>query len=747
MRRVGDIGTWTADECAAAWGVKTPTFLGYVSRGQAPAALSDRPGGRRVWDADEVRRFPRPGPGRSRAGAGADAEALLAEMREVAEADRGTAGPAAGAAGGGQGAGPGDRTDGEGPGDLPADRLQLARRLQLVDDPPTLVHTSAGPCTSPGTCARHTRGVHGRASARSGPATFPKRPRAAASLCHRRRVQVTVEPEALAEWSAHARRTGASLDTRLAALDRDLAPLARAWHGAAADGFAARHRQWRARGGRAGPHAEPARVAGGDGRRQLPGGRGGEPPHLAHGVRARRRGDGRGSGPHPGGRRGHPGGGPGPDPRRGRPDGGMGHAGRRAHRVGRDGRWRRGRGGVRRGLRRHGRSRVAGLAPLPADGRRDRRGPGVDRQQPGRGRARLHRRGDGRRSSRSPHAARRCPAPALPRRPAAVRVPPGSVHSGRRRIRNGCGRPPVPGAPQQPACREPSTRCSQRSTSCWPRTRTRRSRRCAGSPEPRCRKTRHPGWRASSRARAGGSRRRAPGSPTSPSTPAAGSATRSPTTPRATSGTTRWAMSSTRSCGSSRAGSWRARKTRTCCGWTWRRSTTSMSARSPPCAESCTRRGRTGSRGSRRRWPRRPRLRRTSARSPRRRARWARRCRRPQRQALVEEVVAAGHKISPADVVQIARAPDGRVVWLERGDGRAGLSHILRAGRIREFTECGVAYAEIPGLAVRAVTHGTRLGTGARRWRRLRRRPRRRSPASRSSSWSDRTATSCRRTR
>ena len=38
-----------------------------------------------MWDADEVRRFPRPGPGRSRAGAGADAEALLGQMREVGE--------------------------------------------------------------------------------------------------------------------------------------------------------------------------------------------------------------------------------------------------------------------------------------------------------------------------------------------------------------------------------------------------------------------------------------------------------------------------------------------------------------------------------------------------------------------------------------------------------------------------------------------------------------------------------------
>lgn len=83
---MADIETWTADECAAAWGVKTPTWLGYVSRGQAPTALPEHDErGRRLWDADAVRRFPRPGAGRSRAGAGADAEALLGQMREVAE--------------------------------------------------------------------------------------------------------------------------------------------------------------------------------------------------------------------------------------------------------------------------------------------------------------------------------------------------------------------------------------------------------------------------------------------------------------------------------------------------------------------------------------------------------------------------------------------------------------------------------------------------------------------------------------
>lgn len=78
--------TWTSDECAAAWGVKATTWLGYVSRGQAPRPLPDLDErGRKRWDADEVRRFPRPGVGRSRAGAGPEADELLGQMRSVAE--------------------------------------------------------------------------------------------------------------------------------------------------------------------------------------------------------------------------------------------------------------------------------------------------------------------------------------------------------------------------------------------------------------------------------------------------------------------------------------------------------------------------------------------------------------------------------------------------------------------------------------------------------------------------------------
>jgi DNA-directed RNA polymerase specialized sigma24 family protein len=64
--------------------VKTPTWLGYVSRGQAPEPLPGD-GATKRWDAAEVRAFPRPGVGHSRAGAGAEAEELLSRMREVAD--------------------------------------------------------------------------------------------------------------------------------------------------------------------------------------------------------------------------------------------------------------------------------------------------------------------------------------------------------------------------------------------------------------------------------------------------------------------------------------------------------------------------------------------------------------------------------------------------------------------------------------------------------------------------------------
>lgn len=76
------VETWTAAECAEAWGVRPGTWASYVSRGQAPAPLPDTEPHR--WSAEQVRAFPRPGVGRSRSGAQPEAQALLAEMATVA---------------------------------------------------------------------------------------------------------------------------------------------------------------------------------------------------------------------------------------------------------------------------------------------------------------------------------------------------------------------------------------------------------------------------------------------------------------------------------------------------------------------------------------------------------------------------------------------------------------------------------------------------------------------------------------
>lgn len=83
MRHHGRVAetAWSSQQCAEAWGVKGPTWLGYVSRGQAPAPL---PGdGPKRWDPDAVRTFPRPGAGRSRAAASPEVVSLLEAMAAV----------------------------------------------------------------------------------------------------------------------------------------------------------------------------------------------------------------------------------------------------------------------------------------------------------------------------------------------------------------------------------------------------------------------------------------------------------------------------------------------------------------------------------------------------------------------------------------------------------------------------------------------------------------------------------------
>lgn len=78
--------------------------------------------------------------------------------------------------------------------------------------------------------------------------------------------------------------------------------------------------------------------------------------------------------------------------------------------------------------------------------------------------------------------------------------------------------------------------------------------------------------------------------------------------------------------------------------------------------------------------------------------------------ALIAEVQRHGHKISPDRVVRIARARDDRVVWLEKGDDRSGLQHIMKPVRIANFERQGIVADEIVDAVFAALVHGEPRG-------------------------------------
>jgi hypothetical protein len=86
-----------------------------------------------------------------------------------------------------------------------------------------------------------------------------------------------------------------------------------------------------------------------------------------------------------------------------------------------------------------------------------------------------------------------------------------------------------------------------------------------------------------------------------------------------------------------------------------------------------------------------------------------------QRGALIAEVAAGSDRIRAADVLQITRGWDGRPVWVARGNARGGLQHLLRPERVLAFLDKGIAPAEIPGLALRAVAEGPPIGRTRRK--------------------------------
>ncbi len=84
----------------------------------------------------------------------------------------------------------------------------------------------------------------------------------------------------------------------------------------------------------------------------------------------------------------------------------------------------------------------------------------------------------------------------------------------------------------------------------------------------------------------------------------------------------------------------------------------------------------------------------------------------PSSEELLAELARAGVKHDPSQVVAIRRLGDGRIVFLETGDARAGLRHIRR--HERDFANIGITPEEIPLVVMEALVRGTPIGVQGR---------------------------------
>lgn len=78
--------------------------------------------------------------------------------------------------------------------------------------------------------------------------------------------------------------------------------------------------------------------------------------------------------------------------------------------------------------------------------------------------------------------------------------------------------------------------------------------------------------------------------------------------------------------------------------------------------------------------------------------------------ALIAEVVASGEKISPDKVLMITREPSGKIVWMETGNNKSGLEHIVNEHG-HQFNGKGISSDDIPNYVLEAVYQGNIVGT------------------------------------
>jgi filamentous hemagglutinin len=75
----------------------------------------------------------------------------------------------------------------------------------------------------------------------------------------------------------------------------------------------------------------------------------------------------------------------------------------------------------------------------------------------------------------------------------------------------------------------------------------------------------------------------------------------------------------------------------------------------------------------------------------------------------MRELARDGVKHTPDDIVRIARAPNGRIVFLEQGTDKSGLRHIVnRHGD--DFQNQGILESQIADYVMKAVIEGSLVG-------------------------------------
>ncbi|WP_219814640.1 hypothetical protein, partial [Rathayibacter rathayi] len=89
-------------------------------------------------------------------------------------------------------------------------------------------------------------------------------------------------------------------------------------------------------------------------------------------------------------------------------------------------------------------------------------------------------------------------------------------------------------------------------------------------------------------------------------------------------------------------------------------------------------------------------------------------------QALMDQLLRVGIKVSPEKVVTIMTTPEGKIVWLERGTtgdvtpNPSGLAHIIEAHG-DEFAQKGISESQIPDLLSRAIQENKIVGYQGKR--------------------------------